>query len=1351
MKRILNSLFFCTIVFISNAQPVNDEPAGAVSLPISSTYFANAVSGTTLAATTTIISGSSSVADDDVWYKFEVTGAANSNVSIAFKNIVFIPTSPSNYLHVKLWNPSLTTGYVGSFNGLYNQFSLGIGTWYLQVYTDDVGSQRANFDIGIRNISATAPSNDDCIGATTLTSFANTCGGATLGSNINATTSTPALAIPAATNDVWYKFTALATKHYINLTDINWAPGVGYPVIGGVATANVNIEIGQGVCGSFTTLGNGGSATTYETPNLSIGTEYFIRISSVLSSGTRVFDYNICLTHYPLPVNNNVAGAITITPASGNCFDAASNVSGTTNGANQSPQTFCASGTDIRDVWYNFTATSNYFRASLEIPISSQTPNIELWNTDATTKIKCENSENLESAVTNGTNYKLRIAGYNGTYLNNYILKTLCTVPPQTNDNCSTPTTLPLNSNIALPALTAQSTAGASQLSFIKFDSSCVGANTGGDLWYNFVATKNSVTISLRNVITTGSTNMSIQLFDAGCTNPTPLAFFCGNFLNANTTPGHSYAVRIMKADGCETVTFDIHTEVPPAPINDECSNAINLPINTVSNCTSGVLKVNGSTLNATESLDVVGPGCGFGNNDDVWFSFTTTSGNNNTLLNITDKTQNTFSSGAALLYALYSGTSCGAKSFVECGYISSFADMTQVTTLPNTKYYLRIYSSDLATQFSFKIGIVSLANSTNISCATATTLTATSDMTATSIFSNTLNVPTDEGDCYGGTTGSRGVWYSFVATATNHFLNIGCVYALGNGNASAQAKVYSGNCAALTQLYCFANISYEGGTMSGLTIGQTYYILVIDFTPNSEPIAFSISVVGGNAINDESVTAIPLIQDVICNSTSASTNFSTVSISPTIAPHPSAYTYNGDVWFKFIASTTTVNLKVTNNQNNLYFRVYNDALTATISFNGVATGEVSSTEETLALSGLTVGQNYYIRAILCTPPLSSTPVNGIGRNFSICVFGVPSLDIADASGLGCTTANGPVTSTNSNKWLHITDGGKILSSIFDSPGGAGMGLVNGYYYLNTSSVRTITASSGASLKYMDRNFEVTPTTQPTNPVRVKLYFSKAELDALIASSLTTPNPIYSIADLKIGKLSLAPCNTVLTATDISNYYTVLSFGEVSATVNFIEIEVPSFSSFFLGPQTFSILPSRIEYFTGSLNGNNVTLDWNISDTKGVNAFEIERNFNGEEFEKIETAQPIPNIQKYQFQDLFQQKITYYRIKTILDNGKYNFSKTVVLKPFSSNNDFSIYPNPVNENRVQVSLTTKKFQEISIKIVNTNGQIIYSKQNNVLQGNQILALDINNLQRGSYYLSIYFDEKWTNKIFTKIN
>ena len=1350
MRKKILFVFCCTISFFALAQPANDNPAGAVSLSLTSKYYASAVSGTTIAATNSGISGSSTVADDDVWYKFEITPTNTRNVSIALRNIVFAPTSPSNNVFIRLWNSTLSTGVVANFTGVNNHYSLGNGTWYIQVYTDDVGSQRVNFDISVKELPNPSLPNDDCGGAIALTSQANSCSTPINANNIGATTSTPALSIPAANNDVWYKFTAMATKHFINLTNVNFAPGAGYPTDLGISSNDVNIEFGSGNCVTYAALGNSGNALTYETPTLVIGTEYFIRVSTILTiTQPRFIDFDICVTHYPAPANDNVSGAISIIPASGNCFTPAGSFTGSTLGATPSPQTLCSIGSDTRDVWFNFTATANFVRLGLETTGGFQPPIIELWNTDATNRIACVNDKNLSNAVTNGSNYKVRVAGYNGSYLNSFTLSVLCGVPPPNNDECFNSTTIPLNTSLASPAITSQTTAGASSISFFTLPNTCTGSYTGGDVWYSFRATKNEATIVLKNKVTTGSNAMMMQLYPSGCTSNSPLTSVCGDSLTFATIPSTFYNLRIMKQSGCETVTFDIHTAIPPPPVNDECLSAINLPLNIVNSCTVNIQKISSTTFNSSQSVDDLGSGtCSADNDDDVWFSFTSNAGSNKTLLLVSDKVPSNAMSPGNLKYVLYAGNSCGTKTFVSCGDISSFGDITEITTTASTKYYLRIYGSNFGTQYNFKIAVLSIAASANQTCALATTLTATNNTTAAFTFGTTLGTPADEGDCIGGTTGSRGVWYKFVATATSHLLDIGCVFSLEDGTAMANAKVFSGSCGSFTELFCFSGINNSGGVITGLTIGQTNHVLLTDMSFNSTPIAFSVRISGGEASNNEPAGAITLTQNPTCTEFVGSNNFSTNSTSPVLAAHPSGFTYAGDVWFKFIANSNLVNIQLTNNPLSM-IKVYNNALSAELPFlNPLTTGAIGVDGGNLQLDGLTIGQNYYIRvAIVYNQLVNPAPSNGINKNFNLCVYGLNSFAIANNVGAigACRTANGGATSTNSNTWLHLTDDGNIVASVFDNPGGAGMGALTTQYQINAGEVRTTTGG----IKYMDRNYTIIPTTQPINPVKVRLYFTKTEIDNLITASAGTSSPATSISDLRIHKLSGIPCNTVIAAFS-GGFYTILNFGELNNLVWFIDVEVPSFSSFFVGPPGISVLPIKLQKFTANFHQNKVALNWQISSAQGIE-FIIQKSEDGKNFVSIGN-EIGKQTTEYNFIDNNGIGIKqYYRLKLIQKDGSISYSNIAIVQTNTKINDIIVFPNPIKNNQFQIQLNSIKQQKVNWQLWNSIGQQADGGILQIAQGNQTQSVQLKNNVNGLYMLKVLINDSWISKTISIVN
>jgi len=104
-----------------------------------------------------------------------------------------------------------------------------------------------------------------------------------------------------------------------------------------------------------------------------------------------------------------------------------------------------------------------------------------------------------------------------------------------------------------------------------------------------------------------------------------------------------------------------------------------------------------------------------------------------------------------------------------------------------------------------------------NNSCANASPLTVDAACTSGSTCApNTVNT-----NC---ASQSNGVWYSFVANATSLAVMIEAV----SGGCYFSSAVYSGGCGSLTELDCQTNSPLDDiYSLTGLTIGNTYYILV--------------------------------------------------------------------------------------------------------------------------------------------------------------------------------------------------------------------------------------------------------------------------------------------------------------------------------------------------------------------------------------------------------------------------------------------------------------------------------------------------------------------------------------------
>jgi len=101
----------------------------------------------------------------------------------------------------------------------------------------------------------------------------------------------------------------------------------------------------------------------------------------------------------------------------------------------------------------------------------------------------------------------------------------------------------------------------------------------------------------------------------------------------------------------------------------------------------------------------------------------------------------------------------------------------------------------------------------------------------------------------------------------------------------------------------------------------------------------------------------------------------------------------------------------------------------------------------------------------------------------------------------------------------------------------------------------------------------------------------------------------------------------------------------------------------------------------------------------------------------------------------------------ILNAGKGNLvdAATVSINDdFNNNINLNIYPNPINQNAF-VSFNSPKAEKVSVEVINSIGQVVFTENLGVVNGQQHVLLDASNLQSGIYFVKINMD----NKNFTK--
>ena len=170
---------------------------------------------------------------------------------------------------------------------------------------------------------------------------------------------------------------------------------------------------------------------------------------------------------------------------------------------------------------------------------------------------------------------------------------------------------------------------------------------------------------------------------------------------------------------------------------------------------------------------------------------------------------------------------------------------------------------------------------------------------------------------------------------------------------------------------------------------------------------------------------------------------------------------------------------------------------------------------------------------------------------------------------------------------------------------------------------------------------------------------------------------------------------------------------------------------------TQALLPLRLVTFTANKEGSYNILKWTTSQEMNAAYTSIERSSNGNEFIGIGRISANNNLltSQYSFIDANPlPAVSYYRLKFIDKDGRYEYSPVRIVK---NNKGFavSIYPNPA-KNMLSLYFKTAQAKQVSVTILNTEGQFVQQSAFLIAMGTAVKSLNISRLSKGSYYLQI---------------
>ncbi|WP_333599763.1 T9SS sorting signal type C domain-containing protein [Flavobacterium sp.] len=450
---------------------------------------------------------------------------------------------------------------------------------------------------------------------------------------------------------------------------------------------------------------------------------------------------------------------------------------------------------------------------------------------------------------------------------------------------------------------------------------------------------------------------------------------------------GTKYYYRILASNGCSStyVTGNV-TTVAVAPSNNQCANATSLPC--------GTTNLSGTTVGALSYVN--GTGCTMADYG-VWYTFVG-DGNSNTIAATTTSYD--------IEMSIASG-SCGSLTNITCQDIavsSGTETYTFTATLGVTYYvYIAYYSSGGTTTGPFTI---SRTCTTPFNpCTSIPNISACSSTTNTTIASGTGVYGSST--CGWSTPGQEQIYTFTPSTSGNYFIQQISSFDYIN----YLFKPVSSGCGS-SGWTCIDALWGAGTTpVFALTAGIQYYILLDPESSSGGSISFVLNCPITTPANDNCSGAISL---TVNPTLSCATNTSGTTLGATQSQTACSGTADDDVWYKFVATNPSHTVTVTpGSLSDIVLQIFSGSCGSLTSVDCV--DDTYSSNEATILSGLTIGNTYYIRVH------SYSSGSGQGT-FTICV----------TTNVPCTSGTG--TGTTSLGCPSVTSGGLGLNGADPAP-----------------------------------------------------------------------------------------------------------------------------------------------------------------------------------------------------------------------------------------------------------------------------------------------------------------------------
>jgi len=187
------------------------------------------------------------------------------------------------------------------------------------------------------------------------------------------------------------------------------------------------------------------------------------------------------------------------------------------------------------------------------------------------------------------------------------------------------------------------------------------------------------------------------------------------------------------------------------------------------------------------------------------------------------------------------------------------------------------------------------------------------------------------------------------------------------------------------------------------------------------------------------------------------------------------------------------------------------------------------------------------------------------------------------------------------------------------------------------------------------------------------------------------------------------------------------------------------------------LLPLQISSFTGTVANCAGIIDWTTESETNISHFELEKSVDGSTFNTIQTLLPKGNATEgasYSYTDRALRDINLYRLKSVDVDGTVAYGKIIHLEKECGveAGDFNIYPNPVFNDELKIQIESNHNNPDAILVISdVLGRIISTHNTTIIEGSNIIELNVSHLSAATYFVS-FDNEKYLtdSKKFVKV-